>query len=122
MNNTLLLLLLSSLLFVSCTKDKASNPEAFQNNEPCANVSFANEVQPILNNSCAFAGCHSTASAASGIRLSTHAEVVATNENSLIGSIKHDAGFSPMPKNTAKLSRDNIELIKCWVLNGKPNN
>lgn len=122
MNNTLLLLLLSSLLFVSCTKDKASNPEAFQNNEPCPTVSFASEVQPILNNNCSFSGCHSTASAAAGIRLSTHAEVVATSENRFLGSINHSSGFSPMPKNVAKLSQSDIDLIECWFLNGKPNN
>jgi hypothetical protein len=40
----------------------------------------------------------------------------------LYGTIAHTAGFSPMPKGSAKLSNCQIATIKKWIDGGMLNN
>jgi hypothetical protein len=40
----------------------------------------------------------------------------------LYGSIAHQAGFSPMPKNGAKLSDCEITQVQRWIAAGSLNN
>jgi len=40
----------------------------------------------------------------------------------LMGTIKHESGWSPMPKNGNKLSDCKIQKIDRWILDGTPNN
>ncbi len=44
------------------------------------------------------------------------------NVSYLVGNIRHDAGFNPMPDDGGKLSDCDIALIKAWVDAGAPNN
>jgi len=68
-------------------------------------------------------GCHSTASPGGGIDLSSYSGVVsAIPNNQLLGSLKHLATFSSMPKGTAKLSQCDIDAIEKWINAGFPNN
>lgn len=117
----LIVCLTSGSLLINCKKEKAEDPIT-QDPAQCDPVSFATDVQPILNNNCAFSGCHSQASSADGINLSSHSGATAVGTNKLVGSIKHDNGYSPMPKNSPKLSASDIKKIECWVLDGRPNN
>jgi mono/diheme cytochrome c family protein len=68
-------------------------------------------------------GCHSATSPGGNINLSTYALVrtVALN-GKLYGSIAHQAGFSPMPKNGAKLSDCEITQVQRWIAAGSLNN
>jgi uncharacterized membrane protein len=86
-----------------------------------ANMSFANDIKPIVTNKCA--GCHSGNNPSGGINLSTHAGVSAVAlSGQLYGSINWQTGFSNMPKNGAKLPQCEIDKIKSWVDAGAPNN
>jgi hypothetical protein len=83
--------------------------------------SFATDVLPILNNRCN--NCHSGVSPSAGIKLNSHTEVLKyVNDGSLLGSIKHSSGFSPMPKNGSKMSACQIGLIETWITQGALNN
>ena len=85
------------------------------------NISFSGTVWPIIQNRCF--GCHSGASPSGGIRLESHANLVAVaNSGELMGAIRHEAGFSPMPQNGQKLSDCNITQIQLWVNDGTPDN
>ena len=86
-----------------------------------ATSTFSGNVLPILNNRCN--SCHSGASPSGGITLTTYTDVMKyVNNGSLMGSINHASGFSPMPKNTTKLSSCEIDTIQKWIDSGSLNN
>lgn len=86
-----------------------------------SNVLYSKNVTPIFTKWCV--GCHKTGNALGGIDLSTHnALVSAIPDNKLMGSINHDSGISPMPKNGSKLSPCEIRTIQIWINSGSPNN
>jgi hypothetical protein len=82
---------------------------------------YAAIIKPMIDNKCA--GCHKAGSLGGNVDLSTYAgtRVVALN-GKLVGSIMHQTGFSPMPKNTAKLSDCEITQVRKWVAAGSLNN
>lgn len=85
------------------------------------NVSFAQTVWPVIQGSCF--GCHSGASPQGGIILENYDDVVAVaNSGLLLGTIKHQSGYSPMPQNGAQLSDCKISQIENWINDGTPNN
>jgi uncharacterized membrane protein len=86
-----------------------------------ANMSFNNDIKPIINDKCA--GCHSGNNPSGGIDLSTHAGVSAVAlSGQLYGSINWQTGFSSMPQGGSKLPQCEIDKIKSWVDAGAPNN
>lgn len=118
------------IVFVSCLGLIASS--CYYDNEetlypgstnctPVTTPSFTTDILPILNTRCN--SCHAGVSPSAGIKLNTHAEVIKyVNDGSLIGSIKHNSGFSPMPKNGSKMSACQIGLIETWITQGALNN
>jgi hypothetical protein len=111
------------VLLYSCKKDSAD--VMFPDKGDCltTNMKFSLDIKPILANSCAFAGCHSTTSKAGGYAYETYDEVIlSANNGSLIGAIKHQSGYSTMPKGGSKLSNCQISKIESWISNGAPNN
>jgi hypothetical protein len=111
------------LFFYSCKKDSAD--VMFPDNGNCEtiNMKFSTDIKPILDNSCAFAGCHSTDTKAAGYAYQTHEEVLlSVNNGLLLGAIKHQSGFSAMPKGGSKLSNCQISKIESWINSGAPNN
>lgn len=89
-----------------------------------ANPTYSLMVQPIISANCY--SCHSTANSAvsgGGNQLDSYAKLkVFVDNGKLVGAISHSAGFSPMPKNSAKLNDCDINKIKAWVAAGAPNN
>ena len=84
-------------------------------------VTYSASVNPIITASCT--GCHSGANAPLGIKLDVFADVSTNALNGkLLGAITHSAGYSPMPKNGAKLSDCNISKISKWISLGAPDN
>lgn len=84
-------------------------------------VSYAGKVMPLINNKCK--GCHTGSNPGGGITLNSYATVVASATNgSLMGTILHQSGYSPMPKNTTKLSDCEIGIIRNWIAEGMQNN
>jgi uncharacterized membrane protein len=86
-----------------------------------ATFTYSGAIKPIMDNKCA--GCHNPASLGGNIDVSTYAtvRVVALN-GKLYGSVAHQAGFSPMPKNAAKLSDCEIRQVQKWIAAGSLNN
>ena len=82
---------------------------------------FSGAIKPLLDNRCV--GCHNSANLGGSIDLSTYAnvKVVALN-GKLLGSIKQQTGYSPMPKNGYKLSDCEITQVSKWIANGSLNN
>lgn len=118
----LLFLLTSIIALSSCYNDK----EALLYPSPACdttNVRFNYTIKPIIDNSCALAGCHNANAQSGGYNLSSYAGVLSAAQNgSLIGSITHASGYAPMPRNAQPLPDCEISQIKAWVNMGSPNN
>jgi len=90
---------------------------------PCniTTVSFQVNVKPIIDANCVV--CHSAADAAGSLNFESYSGVhVPANDGRLVGSIKHLAGFIPMPEFAPKLSDCDIMKIETWVKQGALNN
>lgn len=85
------------------------------------NRSYQDDVLPILQNRCYV--CHSAAANNGGITLEGYESLRRYIDNGqLLGAIRHDNGFSPMPKNAPQLPACQIEQIEAWVAGGALNN
>jgi len=90
---------------------------------PCdtTNITFSGTVWPIINNNCT--GCHSGSAPSGNISLTNYSKIsAAANNGKLLGVIRHEQGYPPMPKGGGKLSNCNITQIENWVNNGTPGN
>ena len=84
-------------------------------------ITYSESVWPVINDNCT--NCHSGGAPAGNISLSNYDEiVVSVNNGSLLGTIRHEAGWSPMPKGGAKLPDCDIKRIEMWVADGSPDN
>ena len=113
-------LIVVCFIITSCTYDSRNENEI----SPCittSTVSFQINVKPILDANCI--ACHSTEDAAGGLNYDSYEGVqVPANNGRLLGSIKHQAGFIPMPEFAPKLSDCDINKIEMWVKQGALNN
>ena len=88
------------------------------------NITFSGSVLPILDHSCL--SCHGNNTAASfggSIKLENYSDVMLrVDDGKLMGSIKHQGGYSPMPKGSSQLESCKITIIQKWIEQGAPNN
>ncbi|MGZ8523758.1 MAG: hypothetical protein ACXWV1_04975 [Chitinophagaceae bacterium] len=82
---------------------------------------YSAAIKPIMDSKCV--GCHNPSSLGGNINVSTYSALKLTALNGkLYGSIAHQPGYSPMPKNSAKLSDCEIKQIQKWISAGSLNN
>lgn len=85
------------------------------------NMSYTNDILPIIQNNCYT--CHNQGSNFGGVTLEGYESLKAYVDNGrLLGAIRHESGFSPMPKNAPQLVECNIEKIEAWINAGAPDN
>ena len=90
---------------------------------PCdpTQASFSEDIFPILKDYCV--GCHGNNREDGGVNLSSHAEILASvNNGSLIGAMKREISFAPMPPLGSYVSGCRIAQIENWIADGAPNN
>ena len=114
---------LGAAMMSSCYFDKQNELYPVSSCDTTLPSTYTATVAPIVANSCAVAGCHVGASAASGYDLSGHAglNAIATSGR-LMKTITHASDASAMPKNLPKLSDCDINKIDRWVRAGALNN
>ncbi len=84
-------------------------------------ITFSTEILKILQNQCF--SCHDAANNFGGVTLENYESLkVYIDNGSLLGAIKHEDGFSAMPKNQAPLVECDIEKMEAWINAGAPNN
>ena len=84
-------------------------------------MSYINDIVGILQQDCYV--CHSAVANNGNVTLEGYDQIINyVNNGRLLGAIKHESGFSAMPKNQAKLLDCEIEKIESWILDGAPNN
>ena len=85
------------------------------------NVSFSQDIVPILNNNCI--ACHSAFALQGDVNLEGHSEILKYALNgALLGSISYESGYIAMPSGASKLSDCNISQVAAWINAGSPNN
>lgn len=113
-------MLLSMVLLTSCYYD---SEEALYPGGTCntTNMSYQTNIVPILERNCYV--CHSAAVNTGGITLEGHSQLVShVTSGRLLGAIRHESGFSPMPQGAPKLIACDLAKIEQWVMDGSPNN
>lgn len=104
------------------------NNEDLYPQQPCdtTNVTYSATIAPIISNHCY--ACHSNSTAAtsgSGISWEGYANLdgyLDLFSGTLLGAIRHENGFLPMPKDAPKLSDCDIRKIEIWISQGHPDN
>lgn len=99
----------------SCTKEKTPYMQAPNCN---GTVSFANDVLPIIEQHCT--GCHNAGNASGSYNLSDYT-TISSHANAVLGSMKN-SGFQLMPQGGPALPDSTIQLIECWIYQGKLDN
>jgi mono/diheme cytochrome c family protein len=83
-----------------------------------SDITFSAAIWPIMETYCN--GCHTSGSPAGGVIIEDYDDVVTlANEGSLMGTIRYEAGYNPMPTNQ-KLDPCRIDLIQQWIQKGYP--
>lgn len=107
-----------SVLFSACSDNtELVEPDTNSNTIDTAKVLYTQDVKILLDGSCAFSGCHNTGSAVGSLATYTSAKKFAENGR-ILGSIKHESGYSKMPKNGTKLAAEKIARIEKWITDG----
>jgi uncharacterized membrane protein len=108
---------LTSWLLYSCTADKAELLDGSGFNCSVTPASYSRDIQGIMQNKCATAGCHNSTSASGGVILENYNQVQASAARIRVRVVEQKT----MPTNGA-LPAIEIEKIRCWIDNGAPNN
>ena len=105
-----------TLTLIQCKKDSIDTAT-------CTGTppTYTADIKPIMNASCALAGCHNATSKQDGYDLSSYAgTVAAAGKAAFLGSIQHKSGYSAMPQGASQLSAAALNKIECWVQNNSP--
>lgn len=82
---------------------------------------YGANIAPIMITYCT--GCHAGSAPSGSIDLSNYTNVkLQVTNGRLVGAVTHAAGYSPMPKDAAKLSECQLIQIRKWVAAGALNN
>lgn len=116
-----LILLCAFGLVQACTYH--SEEDLFPNGDTCdtTDVSYNQDILPILVNNCLV--CHDNINRQGGIILEGYDQLKThVNSGRLIGAIKREAGFSPMPQGSPALPDCQVEKIAQWIADGALDN
>ena len=111
------------MIFVTVSSCYYDNEDDLYPSVDCnlEDTSYSTAVLPIIESNCYT--CHDQAGNFGNITLEGYDALKTYVDNGqLLGAIRHEAGFSPMPKNKAQLLECEIEKIVAWVEDGAPNN
>jgi len=104
------------LMVSGCKHDPTEMPDPGGGVEPCdtLNITYQTTVFPILQQYCI--SCHGGATPEAGLNFENYDDVAfVAQSGQLLGSIRHEANYSPMPQGLAKLSDCDISKIEIWV-------
>lgn len=123
MNKIIILLLADGSIIMlavsSCTRDKtlAPTPPSY-NCDTLPIISYGFHIKSIMDNNCAFTGCHLGANS-SGIYLDTYSDTRKTFEQGKgYCSVNQDIDCKPMPNGGTKFSDSLLNILYCWKQRG----
>lgn len=125
------------MIIAGCSKDSGiQGPEGSPSDVvfPASNVSYAQHVQVLFNQTCALVGCHSQAEPGDQLRLDTYENlrfgvrgipvvIPGDAQNSrLVMKIEGRADGARMPLNRNPLNQNQITGIRTWINEGAQRN
>jgi hypothetical protein len=114
---------ITALLVVTCKHEIPLTDNNPSENDTCGIIVFtySGGVAPLMTTYCT--RCHNATTTRAGIDLSSYdgVKTVALNGR-LLGSIKKETGYKPMPPGSTKLTGCQILQIEKWVQAGAANN
>lgn len=115
--------LLVALLLAVVACEKSDDPAPVNTDNPPASteVKFSTAVKPIFDAKCV--ACHGNTQQTAGYNLQGYANVSKhVADAALLGALKHQQGYTPMPKGGSQLPADQIKLIEDWITQGAKDN
>lgn len=112
----IILPVISITYFSSCSKDENGGGNATLDCSTVSNKAFAAHVNPIIQSTCAVAGCHASGSTNGPGQLTNYTEIFSARTN-----IRSAVASGLMPQ-TGSLSTAQKNSILCWIDSGAPNN
>ncbi len=110
-----------SVLLLGCYYDNEEELYPSEGGCDTTDISYAANILPIMQNNCY--RCHDARNNQGNITLEGYANLKVYADNGrLLGAIRWDAGFSPMPQDASKLSDCTISQVEAWINAGAPNN
>ncbi|MDX1408521.1 MAG: hypothetical protein R3330_10320 [Saprospiraceae bacterium] len=115
----IVLLCALALSWVGCYYDVEE--ELYPNGCNTTDISYTQNIVPIIEANCLT--CHDILSQNGNVVLDGYENVKQyADSGELLGTIRHEPGFSAMPQGTSKLPKCSIDRIQAWVDAGAPNN
>lgn len=117
------LMILVCVCIMSISQSCVSHVEEELYPEECDTIAitYSLSVTPIIEYNCY--ECHSGEFPSSGIPLDEYTDVKKkVDDGTLVGSIRHQQGYIPMPEERPALPECEIQTIEKWVAEGAPNN
>lgn len=114
-----------ALIFTGCYYDSEEFifPDNGSGSCDTTNITFSGSIKPILESVCYRCHSNSNSSLGGSIKLENYADVkLRADDGSLLGSITHATGFSPMPKGGGKLDDCSLTWFTLWIAAGSPDN
>lgn len=106
---------LSAIIF-SCTNDNEEELFPVATDPSSPQISFVNQVQPIIENNCAITGCHVAGAQSPNFRVDANIRSNAT-------LIRARTIAETMPPNSRPdLAQEQIDIIVAWVDQGAKDN
>jgi hypothetical protein len=110
----ILFVAIASVVSVGCLKEHAAAVKTVVTQPgACDTITYAKHIQPLMNNYCAYSGCHSTNNAPR-VPLTTYAEV--SLQSAAIDN--HVFTIQDMPAGGG-MSAKELQQLRCWLDNGK---
>lgn len=132
---TSFILLILSIILTNCINNVEDISSPIDTDPE--DISYAEDIQPIFNNSCGGSGCH-ISNSQNGVNLSDYTSVMNSvgsvygksivipgkaNESPLVDKVENNPDFgSRMPLNSSFLTPKEIDEIKTWINAGAGNN
>lgn len=118
------LLIIAALLVSASAILRIGSTEA----APAVNISYANDVQPILQSRCG--KCHMGEFVSEGLHMDTYESLMEGSDNGPVivpgdadeSLLVHKVVEGKMPKRGPKLTMVQIQIISSWIDAGAPNN
>ncbi|HEX6432027.1 MAG TPA: hypothetical protein VF008_30255 [Niastella sp.] len=114
---------ITALLVVTCKHEIPLTDNNPPENDTCGIIVFtySGGVAPLMTTYCT--RCHNATTTRAGIDLSSYdgVKTVALNGR-LLGSIKKETGYKPMPPGSTKLTSCQVLQIEKWIQAGAANN
>ena len=84
-------------------------------------MSYSMDIEPLLAQNCY--QCHNAQSNFGNVTLdSSESLLTYVNNGKLVGVIRHEPGFPPMPQGQPQLLECQIEKVENWIAEGALNN